>query len=66
MKEQAAGAVRPVVEWLQTQGLVLGSRVISALLILMVAGPANRSNVNDNSSGVAAVSTSPCAQPAVP
>ena len=36
MKEQAADAVRPVVEWLQTQGLVLGSRVISALLILMV------------------------------
>ena len=36
MKEQAADAVRPVVEWLQTQGLVLGSRVISALLILLV------------------------------
>lgn len=36
MKEQAADTVRPVVEWLQTQGLVLGSRVISALLILMV------------------------------
>lgn len=36
MKEQAADTVRPVVEWLQTQGLVLGSRVISALLILLV------------------------------
>ena len=36
MKEQAADAVRPVVEWLQTQGLVLGARILSAALILLV------------------------------
>ena len=36
MKEQTADAVRPVVEWLQTQGLVLGARILSAALILLV------------------------------
>ena len=36
MKEQTAAAVRPVVEWLETQGLALGTRVLSAVLILVV------------------------------
>ena len=35
MKEQAAEAVRPALEWLETQGMEFGLRVLSAIAILL-------------------------------